>query len=117
MAFAETVDQKKQAFAESMGQKKEAFAESMASIEKSFAAIKENLRQKSEQYSQDDREEIMDLQAQYRINAAKHESMRNNKVLAKIFKNNPTMKSRLYDEDLQELQKEGWLGKKKDRDK
>lgn len=100
-----------------MGQKKEAFAESMASIEKSFAAIKENLRQKSEQYSQDDREEIMDLQAQYRINAAKHESMRNNKVLAKIFKNNPTMKSRIYDEDLQELQKEGWLGKKKDRDK
>ena len=98
VAFAETVDQKKQAFAESMGQK-------------------ESLRQKSEQYSQDDREEIMDLQAQYRINAAKHESMRNNKVLAKIFKNNPTMKSRLYDEDLQELQKEGWLGKKKDRDK
>ena len=89
----------------------------MAGIEKSFAAIKESLRQKSEQYSQDDREEIMDLQAQYRINAAKHESMRNNKVLTKIFKNNPTMKSRLYDEDLQELQKEGWLGKKKDRDK
>ncbi len=116
-AFAETVDQKKQAFAESMGQKRVAFAESMAGIEKSFAAIKENLRQKSEQYSQDDREEIMDLQAQYKINAARHESIRNNKVLAKIFKNNPTMKSRLYDEDLQELQKEGWLGRKKDRDK
>ena len=116
-AFAESMGQKKAAFAESMGQKKMAFAESMASIEKSFAAIKENLRQKSEQYSQDDREEIMDLQTQYKINAAKHESMRDNKVLAKIFKNNPTMKSKLYDEDLQELQKEGWLGKKKDSEK
>jgi len=116
-AFAESIGQKKAAFAESMGQKKMAFAESMASIEKSFAAIKENLRQKSEQYSQDDREEIMDLQAQYKINAAQHESMRNNKVLAKIFRNNPTMKSKLYDEDLQELQKEGWLGKKKDSEK
>lgn len=116
-AFAETVDQKKQAFAESMGQKKQAFADSVASIEKSFAAIKENLRLKSEQYSEEDRDEIMNLQTQYRINAEKHDSMRNNKTLSKIFKNNPTMKSKMYDEDLQELQKEGWLGKKKDREK
>lgn len=112
-AFAESVDLKKQALAESVDLRKQAFAESMASIEKSFAAIKENLRQKSEEYSQEDREEIMDLQTQYRINAARHESIRNNKGIAKIFKNNPTMKSRKYDDDLKELQEEGLPGRKK----
>ena len=105
--------EKKEAFAESVDLKKQAFAESMASIEKSFAAIKENLRQKAEEYSQEDREEIMDLQTQYRINAARHESIRNNKGIAKIFKNNPTMKSRKYDDDLKELQEEGLPGRKK----
>lgn len=112
-AFAESVDLKKQALVESVDLKKQAFAESMASIEKSFAAIKENLRQKAEEYSQEDREEIMDLQTQYRINAARHESIRNNKGIAKIFKNNPTMKSRKYDDDLKELQEEGLPGRKK----
>ena len=112
-AFAESVDLKKQALGESVDLKKQAFAESMASIEKSFAAIKENLRQKAEEYSQEDREEIMDLQTQYRINAARHESIRNNKGIAKIFKNNPTMKSRKYDDDLKELQEEGLPGRKK----
>ena len=112
-AFAESVDLKKQALVESVDLKKQAFAESMASIEKSFAAIKENLRQKAEEYSQEDREEIMDLQTQYRINAARHEIIRNNKGIAKIFKNNPTMKSRKYDDDLKELQEEGLPGRKK----
>ena len=108
-----SIDQKKLERAENREQRKQAFSEIMTGIENSLVAIRENLRQKSEKYTPDDKEEILDLQTQYRINLTRRESIRNNKGLLRIFKNNPSMKSRQYEDDLKELQEEGFTGRKK----
>lgn len=91
-------NQKKEAFSESVEQRRE-------SIEKTLAFVKEKLRKRDVEFTEDTKEEILDLHAEYRLNAERHERIRNHTGLLRKIRNNPTMSSEKYKEILEELKK------------
>ena len=101
---------------EEWSEKKEAFSEKFkteeikAGIEKRLNVMKELLGRKPEEYSQDTRDELLDLHAQYKINVEKeeHHSMFYHRI-----RNNPSMSSRRYKEALEELKKKAAQRRKK----
>lgn len=101
---------------EEWSEKKEAFSEKFkteeikAGIEKRLNVMKELLGRKPEEYSQDTRDELLDLHAQYKINVEKeeHRSMFYHRI-----RNNPSMSSRRYKEALEELKKKAAQRRKK----
>lgn len=119
-------DQKKDAFAESVEQKKDAilgavtagiertrdaFADRLRiedlkdSIEKNLAALKESIRKRENDYSEDTKEELLDLNAEYRLNAESHERLGSHLSLNRRIRNNPSMSSKKYRDALEELKK------------
>lgn len=116
--------QRKEAITESVGQKKDAIKDALSegigrtkdvlvdklrieelkdSIEKSLTALKDGVRRRTDEYSDDTREEIMDLKTEYELNAASHERLRSHRDLNRRIRNNPTMSSRKYKDVLDEL--------------
>lgn len=99
--------------------KKEAWSEKLRiddlkeSIEKNLMVLKESLMKKPADYSQDAKEEILDLNTEYRINAEKHEGLGSRRSLFRRIRNNPTMSSAKYREALEELKKKANDRKKK----
>lgn len=112
-AITESVEQKKDAFvdaiSEGLGRTREALADKLRidelkeSIEKNLAALKDSLKRRTENYSEDTREEILDLKTEYELNAASHERLKNRRDLSRRIRNNPTMSSQKYKDALDEL--------------
>lgn len=119
-------DQKKDAFAESVEQKKDAilgavtagiertrdaFADRLRiedlkdSIERNLAALKDSIRKRENDYSEDTKEELLDLNAEYRLNAESHERLGSHLSLNRRIRNNPSMSSKKYRDALEELKK------------
>ena len=101
---------------EEWSEKKEAFSEKFkteeikAGIEKRLNVMKELLGRKPEEYSQDTRDELLDLHAQYKINVEKEE---HRSMFYPRIRNNPSMSSRRYKEALEELKKKAAQRRKK----
>lgn len=99
--------------------KKEAFSEKFhmdeikAGIESRLNAMKELLLKKPDEYSQDTREELLDLHAQYKINAEKEEYAGHRRTFYRRIRNNPSMSSRRYKDALEELKRKAAEKRKK----
>lgn len=112
-AITESVEQKKDAFvdaiSEGIGRTREALADRLRieelkeSIEKNLAELKDSLKRRTENYSEDTREEILDLKTEYELNAASHARLKNRRDLSRRIRNNPTMSSPKYKDALDEL--------------
>lgn len=75
------------------------------SIEKNLAALKESIRKRENAYSDDTKEELLDLNAEYRLNVESHERLGSHLSLNRRIRNNPSMSSKKYRDALEELKK------------
>lgn len=104
-------DDIKDALTESIGRTKDAFSDKLKvddlkeGIETRLSALKEMLKKRTEDIPENAKEEIMDLNAEYKMNAASHERLGSLRSLNRRIRNNPTMSSKKYREALDELKK------------
>lgn len=123
-AITESVAQRKDAITESVGQRTEALVDAFSEgivrtrdaladklrieelkegIEKNLTALRDGWKKRAEGYSEDTREEILDLKTEYELSAARHERLKNRRDLSRRIRNNPTMSSRRFKDVLEEL--------------
>lgn len=87
--------------------------EDLRRIEKRLENLKESIVKKTAEYSQDIREQMLDLHAEYKLHVKSQERYESLKALSKRIHNNPTMSSVRYKEALEELKRKIEEKKKK----
>lgn len=110
-ATGEGISSRKTAFTQSVGQQKDAIVQKLhidelkTSIEDKLESLKEKIRRKPAEYSDEAMDEIMELHTQYRVNKEKRDifSSLRNFAQRNMIRGNPTMNSRKYREAFEEL--------------
>lgn len=129
-ATGEELSSRKAAFTESVGQQKDVIVQKLhidelrTSIEEKLESLKEKIRRKPAEYSDETKEELMELHTQYRVSEEKRNifSSLRNFAQRNMIRSNPTMNSRRYKEAFEELRqksrrKSGELAAQEKRDK
>lgn len=110
-ATGEELSSRKAAFTESVGQQKDVIVQKLhidelrTSIEEKLESLKEKIRRKPAEYSDETKEELMELHTQYRVSEEKRNIFSSLKNFAQrnMIRSNPTMNSRRYKEAFEEL--------------
>lgn len=110
-ATGEGLSSKKTAFTESVGQQKDVIVQKLhidelrTSIEEKLESLKEKIRRKPTEYSDETKEELIELHSQYRVSEEKRNIFSSLKNFAQrnMIRSNPTMNSQKYKEAFEEL--------------
>lgn len=110
-ATGEGLSSRKAAFTESVGQQKDVIVQKLhidelrKNIEEKLESLKEKIRRKPTEYSDETKEELIELHTQYRVSEEKRNLFGSLKNFAQrnMIRSNPTMNSQKYKEAFEEL--------------
>lgn len=111
-AISEGLELTRDAITDSIGQYKDVIADKLRiedikdNIENMLDIVKETIRKKTANYSDDTKKELFDLHTEFKINKEKQEGYGKISRLVRRVRNNPTMSSKKYKDALEELKRQ-----------